>query len=595
MGKPSRQDNLDVSIPDRHDGPRQNDLNGTGHFGAAPKRLLLSSVFGPFGVDDPWGRKENIMELFHNQVTKAQGRASLRVQHRSYGLYFLAENVQSPVQVLDFPSRRGFIRTLKREPFDAIGISFIAPNFVKAREMARLARELQPRAEIILGGHGAAIEGVDQLIPCDHVVRGEGIRWLRAYLGEDPDRPLFHPSIPSSDNKRVFGIPFSGDGGILVPGVGCVNGCRFCATSHFFGKTYTSFFATGAELFRIACRVAEDLGSEDLFIMDENFFKEGQRARELLALMERHQRPFRFGLFSSAEAIEGFGVENMVRLGVDFVWIGAESKRETYAKNAGRDLKELVRRLRDHGILVLVSGILFLEHHTPENIQEDIDFIIDLEADFTQFMMFTAMPVTALYEEYKAKGLLDFDLPYEEWHGQHNLNWRHPRFGSEEARRVLGDAFRQEYDRNSASILRLAQTALRGLDTLEEPARQDPWLAIRRRQIQGYAERFRLLLPTLKFFAHDPLERQRVAQLDQAFRQRFGPLGLSARALSVAALVLAGIQNLRAGLLGDMPQPRTRLTRYRWPEAARMTWPSLQAPGEFRHPLLQSARGWRLM
>jgi hypothetical protein len=103
--------------------------------------------------------------------------------------------------------------------------------------------------------------------------------------------------------------------------------------------------------------------------------------------MEYHHRPLRFGLFSSAEAIESFGVDNMVRLGVDFVWLGAESKRETYAKNQGRDLPGLVRRLRDH-------GILFLEQHTPENIQEDIDFMIELEADLTQFMMFMAMPVT---------------------------------------------------------------------------------------------------------------------------------------------------------------------------------------------------------
>ena len=375
------------------------------------KRILLTSVFGPFGVDDAWGRKENIMELFHNQVTKAQGMASLRVQHRSFGLYFLAANVDSPVQVLDFPSRRDFIRRLEREPFDLVGISFITPNFIKAREMARLVRALQPGAEIVLGGHGAAIEGVEQLIPCDHVVRGEGIRWLRQHLGEDPDRPIVHPSIPSSDRKRVFGIPYEGKGGLLVPGVGCVNGCRFCATSHFFGKAYTPFFQTGAELFRTACRIAEDLGADDFFVMDENFFKQEARARELLALMEHHRRPFRFGLFSSAEAIESFGVENMVRLGVDFVWLGAESKRETYAKNQGRDLPGLIRRLRDYGIPVLASGILFLDHHTPENIQEDIDFMVGLEADMTQFMMFTAMPVTALYQDLKARGLLDLTCP----------------------------------------------------------------------------------------------------------------------------------------------------------------------------------------
>ena len=73
---------------------------------SSAKRILLTSVFGPYGVDDAWGRKENIMELFHNQVTKAQGPSSLRFHHRSFGLYFIAENIDADVTVLDFPRKR---------------------------------------------------------------------------------------------------------------------------------------------------------------------------------------------------------------------------------------------------------------------------------------------------------------------------------------------------------------------------------------------------------------------------------------------------------------------------------------------------------
>ena len=162
-----------------------------------PRRILLSGVFGPFGVDDAWGRKENIMELFHNQVTKAQGAASFRFHHRSFGLYFLAENVDADVTVLDFPSRERFVRELRRG-YDLVGISFIAPNFAKARDMARLVRLLSPGTRIVLGGHGAAIEGLEELVDCDDVVRGEGIRGLRTLLGQDPGAPIVHPVLPRS-------------------------------------------------------------------------------------------------------------------------------------------------------------------------------------------------------------------------------------------------------------------------------------------------------------------------------------------------------------------------------------------------------------
>jgi hypothetical protein len=148
-----------------------------------PQRILLSGVFGPFGVDDAYGRKENIMELFHNQVTKAQDLGSWRYHHRSYGLYFLAANIDASVTVLDFPSRKRFMNELEKG-YDVVGISFITPNFIKAKEMARLTRRISPESTIVLGGHGAAIEGVEDLIDCDHVVKGEGIP------GAESGRPL---------------------------------------------------------------------------------------------------------------------------------------------------------------------------------------------------------------------------------------------------------------------------------------------------------------------------------------------------------------------------------------------------------------------
>jgi len=65
-------------------------------------RLLLSSVFGPFAVDDAFGRKENRMELFHNQVTREQGVFSYRFNHHSFGLYMMAENIDIPQQYSTF-------------------------------------------------------------------------------------------------------------------------------------------------------------------------------------------------------------------------------------------------------------------------------------------------------------------------------------------------------------------------------------------------------------------------------------------------------------------------------------------------------------
>jgi hypothetical protein len=529
-----------------------------------PPKILLSSVFGPYGVDDEFGRKENIMELFHNQVTKAQGVASLRFHHRSFGLYFLAENIDADVTVLDFPSKARFEREVARGGYDIVGISFIMTNFDKAREMARIVRHRAPEAEIVVGGHGAAIEGVEDLIECDHVVRGEGIRWLREHLGQDPAAPIYHPIIPSAEHMSILGVPLVGKAGsLLAPGVGCVNGCSFCSTSHFFGKTYTPFVETGEALFSTARRIADARGTDSFFLMDENFLKDTERAMGLLRAMERHRRFFRFHIFSSAEAIEAFGIDNMVRLGVTMVWIGFESasRRHAFAKNADVRPRRLVQALRDRGITVLGSGILCMEHHTPDNIQQDIDFLVGLEADMVQFMLLTPVPVTALYEDHRRRGLLKKDLPFAENHGQKHLAYHHPAFAPGDPERWIRRAFRQDYEQNSSTILRMVETTLRGYEHLASLPHRDACLETRLQQLEAQARVYRLILPAISANAVNDTERARVRDISRRSDALFGR-SIVDRLAGVGTRVLAARWRLRVGLLGDMIQPRTIVTRY---------------------------------
>ena len=75
----------------------------------ANARILLTSVFGPYGQDDEFGsRAINPMELYHNQVTRAQDVFSLRMFHRSWGLMLIQANLEAPTTLLDFPTRERF-------------------------------------------------------------------------------------------------------------------------------------------------------------------------------------------------------------------------------------------------------------------------------------------------------------------------------------------------------------------------------------------------------------------------------------------------------------------------------------------------------
>lgn len=530
-----------------------------------PQRVLLSGVFGPFGVDDAYGRKENIMELFHNQVTKAQEMGSWRFQHRSFGLYFLAANINADVTVLDFPNRKRFMRELKKG-YDIVGISFITPNFIKAKEMTRLTRLISPESTIVLGGHGAAIDGVEHLIDCDHVVKGEGIRWLRSFLGEDPDAPFVHPTLAISERQAAFGVPFPGVGAnLLVPGVGCVNGCKFCSTSHFFGRKYTAYLSTGKQVFETAQRIADERGIDEFFVMDENFLKDHQRAQELLAEMELHQRYFTFHIFSSAEAITVLGVDNLVRLGVNFVWIGfeASSSKGNFEKNKGIDAKRLTKEMRDRGIIVLASGILCQEHHTHENIQIDIDFLVGLEADLVQFMLLTPLPVTALYQDHKRRGLLREDLPFEEWHGQKYLTFRHPEFPGDSSDKWIWSAFRKDYEVNSSSMYRVVETVFRGYRSLAALPQRDACLETRMEQFRRRTLEYAGILPLVSKYAVNEIERTRATTLDREIAKLLGKPSMKERLRRVVIQALALRWKLRCRLFGDGIQPPTIVTKFK--------------------------------
>lgn len=433
-------------------------------------RILLTSVFKPFAQDDEFGsRAINPAELYHNQVTREQGPFSLRMFHRSWGLMFLQQNVSAPCTVLDFPTRARFVRELRRHDYDIVGISSIVVNVGKVREMCRLVRQHSPASTIVVGGHVTAIPDIESLIDADHVVKGEGVAWLREFLGERVDRPIAHPVIPSSFGFRIMGLPGRRGGGnaaaTIIPSVGCPMGCNFCTTSSFFGGKgkVVNFFERGEDLFRVMCEAESRLRVDNFFMMDENFLLYKKRALELLDRMKAQHKPWTLYVFSSANAIKQYDIRQLVELGIGWVWLGLESPRNAYAKLQGTDTLALTRELQSHGINVLGSTIIGLEHHTPENIHAELEHAVAHDTAFHQFMLYTPMPGTPLHAEVAAQGRMLHDVDLADIHGQFKFNFRHPAISRDESKSLLDRAFRLDFERNGPSLYRLMRTMMEGV------------------------------------------------------------------------------------------------------------------------------------
>ena len=433
--------------------------------------ILLTSVFGPYARDDEYGsRALNPMELYQNQVTRAEGPFSLRMFHRSWGIMLIQANIGAPCTVLDFPTLDRFMQELRSQAYDIVGITAILPNIEKVKKMCSLIRDLQPRATIVVGGHVANAPGLHERIDADHIIRGEGVRWFRRFLGEDPEQPIRHPVVSSAVGTRTMGFSVKNTGreaaATLIPSVGCPMGCNFCATSAMFGGKgkFVNFYETGDELFRVMCGIERRLGVRSFFIMDENFLLHRSRALRLLELVEEHGKAWSLYVFSSARVIQSYAIDQLVRLGISWVWMGLEGRQSQYAKLSGVDTRVLVQTLQAHGIRVLGSSIIGLEEHTPENIHEVIDYAVSHATDFHQFMLYTPIPGTALYAEHLANKTLKDPHEYQEGdvHGQAIFRHLHPHIKEGQETGFILQAFQRDFEVNGPSVLRIARTVLAG-------------------------------------------------------------------------------------------------------------------------------------
>lgn len=494
-------------------------------------RVLLTSVFGPYGQDDEYGsRRLNPMELYHNQVTRTQGAFSLRMFHRSWGLMMIQANISAPCVLLDFPTLERFIEEIRSHPYDVVGISSIVPNVCKVRKMCELIRQCLPDAMIVVGGHIANVPDLAQRIDADHIVRGEGVRWFRDFFKEDAERPINHPLIVSGCGVRNLGLNMPQRKGAvaatLIPSVGCPFGCNFCSTSAMFGGKgkFVDFYKTGDELFHLMLQMEREMGVRSFFVMDENFLFHRERALRLLGLMEQRNKPWSLYVFSSANMIRSYSIDQLIRLGISWVWMGIEGRNSQYGKLRGINTFELVRELQSNGIHVLGSTIIGLENHTPENMGKVIEHAVRHDTDFHQFMLYTPVPGTPLYEELLANGAMRDENEYSpcDIHGQSILNYRHPSISDEQTAEFMLQAFNRDFQVNGPSTARIARTTLAGW--LRHKNHPDP--RVRNRYVweaRGLATTFSMIVGAARlYFRKNSLLRNEMTDLLRRLRAEFG-------------------------------------------------------------------------
>ena len=536
------------------------------------KKILLTSVCRPIGPE--YGDAPSVgYELLYRQVTRVQGVFSPRTVNVQFGLDYIAENLDAPTVVLQYPSRAEFLRELKKG-YDYVGISFIMAVIHKMKELVALIREHAPNTKIVLGGYGTVLK--DEVLKpyADYICREEGVAWFRRLLGEpEIPMPYKHPLIVSW--LKVFGWKVSGTGKIFA-GLGCPNGCDFCCTSHFFSRKHIRLLPTGRDIYNVVMRYLDTDPSLVFLILDEDFLLNKKRAMEFRDCVIEGGKTLSIFAFSSIKAISQYKVEEILEMGIDGFWIGYEGTRSNYAKQQGRPVPEILTEFREHGITVLASMIVGFDYQTPEIVAQELDGLMKLKPALGQYLIYGPVPGTPFYERIIKENLLqdvytnEKDLFYRRADGFRTMI-KHPTLSPEQIEDIQRWCFEQDFQRLGPSIYRVLETRYLGWLKLKDSP--NPHL---RAKAAYFAHELRYAYPvflTGRVMGPNAKIRKWIGELERNLYRDLGAPTLQVRAKSVMA-VFAALWTGVTLKIDWFQHPKLQRTSYRMPEARWGSFPS---------------------
>ena len=527
-------------------------------------KILLTSVCRPLGPK--YGDASSVgYELLYRQVLRAQGIFSPRTVNVHFGLDYIAENLDAPTVVLQYPSKSELIAELKKG-YDYVGISFIMAVIHKMKEAVALIRQYAPNSKIVLGGYGTVLKD-DVLKPYgDYICREEGVAFFRRLLGESEiPMPYKHPLIVSW--LKVFGWKVSGTGKIFA-GLGCPNGCDFCCTSHFFSRKHIKLLPEGKDIYAVAERYLDMDPSLVFLILDEDFLLNKKRAMEFRDCVIKGGKRLSIFAFSSIKAISQYTVEEILEMGIDGFWIGYEGTRSNYAKQQGRPIADILTEFREHGITVLASMIVGFDYQTPEVVAEELAGLMKVKPALAQFLIYGPVPGTPFYERVIKENLLhdiytsDKDLFYRRADGFRTM-MKHPTLSPEQIEDIQTWCFEQDFQRLGPSIYRVLEARLLGYQKLKNSP--NPLL---RAKADYYATELRVAYPVFlagRLFGPNAEVRRWIGDLEKRIHAELGRPAAGEQFKSVLA-VGAAMWTAVTLRIDWFQHPKLIRTTYRLPD-----------------------------
>lgn len=367
----------------------------------------------------------------------------------SLGLAYIAAVLESAghqVQYLDCSALRYTVKdaakalSLESESgnFDFIGLTATTPLINNSLAIAAVAKEIWPKAKIVLGG-------VHPSILPDEVMAHDAVDFVAIDEGEETMKEL----VSGKEPAQILGLVYKDDGQIIknaprplikdldaipppayhllpmdkyYPAVGsykrlpvmimfatrgCPGRCTFCYRT-FRGVVRKRSARNIIDEIKILQR---DYGIKEVAFYDDTFTLFKDVVKEFCDIIEKEKIDLTWSCFTRVDHISEDLLRAMKKAGCHLILFGVESADEEILKNINKrisleQVKQAVKLARRLGIETRASFMIGNQGETEATIEKTIDFAIRLDPDEVQFNIATAYPGTELFDWAKENGYI---------------------------------------------------------------------------------------------------------------------------------------------------------------------------------------------
>ncbi len=327
---------------------------------------------------------------------------------------------------------------------DIIGITMFTANYKTGKIIANIAREINRKIKIIVGGAHPTIdpEGTLKNIEFDYLVRGEGeLTFLELVNGNElsgikglsykingkiinnPSRPLIKDldSLPFPNRELFLNNTPNMDYGNIITGRGCPYSCSYCASKKIWDKKVR--FRSPENIINELVYLKKKFNSPLVYFVDDTFTLKKNRAKEICRRMIEKNLNLEWKCDTRVDCLDHELVTLMKKAGCVRIKIGVETGSEKILRGINKGLtKDKIRKgveiIKKVDLPLTVYLMAGFPNETNEDIKQTIEFAKEIDADYYSLSIVAPYLGTEIYEEFLHSNKKINNEPWEYFYHQ---------------------------------------------------------------------------------------------------------------------------------------------------------------------------------